>query len=100
MKEFEGGRPEGVVWNCAIEEEMNSQVSLESEQTLRTERSVRSVGKERVIILFNSIILQRDWHFVDGFVNFERRSNNDHPNTEQRYLEVLEEERKNLARPG
>ena len=80
-------------WTCAIEEEMNKQISLESE------RSIRSISKERMILLFNSTIRQGGCQFVNEFVNFERRSHNDHPNIEQRYLK-LEEERKNLARPG
>jgi hypothetical protein len=68
---------------------MDRQISLKSEQMLRTERSIRSVGKERMILLFHSTILQGDCHFVKEFVNFERRSHNDRPNLEQRYLEVL-----------
>ena len=76
-------------WDCAIEEEMNRQISLESEQMLEPECSIRSVGKERMIILFNSTILQGDCHFLEDFVNFKRRSNKYRPNVEQRYLEVL-----------
>ena len=68
--------------------EMNRQTSLKSEQVLETECLIRSAGKERIILLFHSTILQGDCHFVEEFANFERRSNNDHPNVEQRYLEV------------
>ena len=76
---------------------MNRQISLDCEQMPKTEPSIRSVAKERMIILFNSTILQEDCHFVEEFVNLERRSNSDFPNVEQRFLE-LEDERKNLAR--
>ena len=44
---------------------------------LRTEGSIRSVSKGRMIILFNSSTLQRDCHFVEEFFNFERRINKD-----------------------
>ena len=44
---------------------------------LRTERSIKSVSKGRMTILFNSATLQRDWHFVEEFFNLERRINND-----------------------
>jgi hypothetical protein len=86
------------LWNCAIEEQMNRQVSFECEQMWRTEPSMKSVGKERMISLFNSTILQGDCHFVEQVFDFERRIKNDLPNVEQRYLE-LELKRKNLAKP-
>ena len=45
---------------------------------MRIEPSIRSVGKERMIILFNSTILPQDCHSVEEFFNFERqRINND-----------------------
>ena len=44
---------------------------------------------ERMILLFNSIILRGDCHCVEECFSFERRSQNDRPNLEQRYLEVL-----------
>ena len=56
---------------------MNRQNTQESLQMLRTERSIRSLSKGRMIILFNSFTLQRDCHFVEEFFNFERRINND-----------------------
>jgi hypothetical protein len=52
-----------------------------------------------MIVLFHSKILQGNCHFVEEFATFERRSDNDPPNVERRYLE-LEEERKNISRPG
>ena len=55
---------------------------------MTTERSIRSVGKERMIILFHSTILRNYCHFVEEIVTFERQSNNDHLNVEQRYLDV------------
>jgi hypothetical protein len=69
--------------------EMNRQISRESEQMRETDCSIRSVGKEIMIVLFHSTIIQGDCHFVEEFANFERQSNNDHPTIEQRYLEVL-----------
>ena len=57
---------------------MNRQISLDSEQILRTEPSMKSIGKERMIILFHSTIIQGDGHIVKEFFNFERRRiNND-----------------------
>ena len=85
MKEFEGGR-RPTTGRSRTKGEMNRQISLESEQTRRTEPSIRSVGEERMIILLHSKILRRDCHFVEELVNLERRSNNDRPNVEQRYL--------------
>ena len=74
--------------NCAVEEQMNRQISFECEQMWRTEPSMKSVGKERMISLFNSTILQGDCHFVEKCANFKRRSNSDPPNVKQRYLEL------------
>jgi hypothetical protein len=88
MKEYEGGR-RPTTRRSQTKEEMNRQISLEPERMLRTECSIRSVGKERMSILFHWAILQGDYHSVAGFVHFERRSNNDRSNVEQRYLEVL-----------
>ena len=87
MKEFEGGRrpSKGRGGNKG---EMIRQNIQESEWTMRTERAVNSVGKERMILLFNSIILQGDCHFVEKFVNLEGQSNHKLPNVEQRYLEL------------
>ena len=56
---------------------MDRQISLAREQMLRTERSIRSVGKGRMIVLFNSSTLQIDCHFLEEFFNFERRIKND-----------------------
>jgi hypothetical protein len=88
MKEFEGGRRPNT-GRSGTKGEMNRQISLEPEQILETECSIRAIGKERINFLFHSTILQGDCHFVEEFVNFERRSYNDHLNSEQRYLEVL-----------
>ena len=88
MKEFEGGR-RPTTGRSGTKGEMSRRISLESEQMLETERSVRSVGKERVIFLFHSTILQPDCQCVEECVNFERRSKNDPSNVEQRYLEVV-----------
>ena len=88
MKEVEGGR-RPTTGRSGTKGEISRQICLESEQMLETECSIRSVGKERMIFLFHSTILQGDYHFVEGFVDFERRSNNDPPNVEQRYLEVV-----------
>ena len=76
MKEVEGGRRAS--GNCAIEEEMNKQISLETEQMRKIERSIRSFDKERMTLMFNSTILQGDCHFVEKAFSFEpRRINND-----------------------
>ena len=48
---------------------------------LRTERSIRSLSKGRMIILLKSSTLQTDCHFVEEFVSFERRI---HKNQTQR----------------
>ena len=42
-----------------------------------------------MIVLFNSTIRQGDCNFVEEFVDFERRRNNERPNVEQRCLDVL-----------
>ena len=55
---------------------MNRQNSVESEQMLRTERSSRSVDKGRMLLLFDSSILQGDCHFVEEFSSFESPINN------------------------
>ena len=75
--EFEGGRRP--TKGCsATKGEMNRQISIESEQMMRTESSTRSVDNERMIILFDSSILQGDCNFVEEFFHFEqRRINND-----------------------
>ena len=75
-KEFEGGR-RPTKGRSGTKGEMNRQISVESEQMLRTERPIRSVSEGRMIILFNSSTLQRGSHFVEEFFNIERRINND-----------------------
>lgn len=69
---------------------MHRQISLESEQMLKTERSIISISKDRIIFLFKSTNLHGDCHFVEQFVSFEWWSNSDPPNVEQIYLEVFE----------
>ena len=88
MQEFDGGRrpTKGHSW---IKGEMNSQNIQELDERMRTERRKGTVGQKRMILPFYSTILQGDCHFVEEFFNFERRSNNDPPNVEQRYLEVV-----------
>ena len=54
-----------------------------------SERSVRSVSRERMILLFNSTTIPGDCHFIEELVNFERHSNNDRPTGEQKYIEVF-----------
>ena len=41
-----------------------------------TEGQIMSSGNDRMILLFNSTILQKDCHFVKGFFHFERRGSN------------------------
>ena len=60
-----------------MDAQMNRQDTPASSQMLGTERSIRSVSKGRMIILFNSSTLQRDCRFVEEFFNFARRINND-----------------------
>ena len=57
---------------------MNRQISLESEQMRRTEPSIRSVGKERMTVLFHSTVLQGERYFVEEFVSFERQGELSH----------------------
>ncbi len=59
MKTFSGeaeGRPKGAVklWRKDRDTQMIRQNIQESSQMLRTARSIRSVGKGRMILLFNS----------------------------------------------
>ena len=54
---------------------------------LRTERSIRSVSKGRMIILFNSPTRQRDCHLVEEFFNFKQQIDNEqsqHSTTEEK----------------
>ena len=57
---------------------MNRQNIQESEQMITTKGQIMSACKKRMILLFNSTILQRDCCFVEEFCNFERRINNEH----------------------
>ena len=58
---------------------MNRPSIQESEQMITAEGQIMSSCKERMILLFNWTILQRDGHCVDEFFDFERRRiNNDH----------------------
>ena len=77
-KEAEG-RPKGAMERRKRDRDaqMDRQYTQESSQMLRTERSIRSVSKDRMIVLFNSSTIQRDCHFVEEFFNFERWMNND-----------------------
>ena len=59
MKEFEEGR-RPTTERSGTKGEVNRQISLESEQMLKTECSIISFGKERIILLFHSTILQED----------------------------------------
>ena len=56
---------------------MNRQNSVQSEQMLRTESSVRAVDTERMIFLVGSSIFQADRYFVEEFFNFEPQINDD-----------------------
>ena len=58
--------------------QMNRQNSVASEQMLTTVSSIRSVDKEKMILLSDYSILQGDCHFVEKFCDFEpQRINND-----------------------
>ena len=52
MKEFEGGR-RPTTERSETEGEMHRQISFKCEPKRRTEPSIRSVGKDRMIVLFN-----------------------------------------------
>ena len=66
------------LWKRDREAQMNIQNIQESEPMITTEGQIMSSGKGRIILLFNSTILQGDCHFVEEFFNFEwRRINND-----------------------
>ena len=103
MKEFEGSR-RLTTGRSGTKGEMNRQISLKSEQMLETEPSIRSVGKERRILLFHATILHGDRHFVEGSVDFERRRNNGRPKYRAEIFRgigelcELEGERKHLVR--
>ena len=56
---------------------MNRQNIPECEQLITTEGQIMSSGKERMILLFNTTILQGDCHFVEEFFDFGRRINSD-----------------------
>ena len=56
--------------------QVNRRNVQESEQMITSEGQIMSSGKGRMILLFNSTILQRDCHFVEEFFNFERRTEN------------------------
>ena len=66
---------------------MNRRILQESEWIRGTERSISSVGKERMIPLFHSTILQGDCHLVEEFVNFERRTENNRSQLSHRKTE-------------
>ena len=55
---------------------MKRQDTQESSQMLRTERSIESISKGRIIILFNSSTLQNGCHFMEDILDFDRRINN------------------------
>ena len=97
MKEFGGGRRPSK-GHSGIKGEMNRQVSLECEPMRRTEPSIRSVGKERMIVLFNWKTLQRDCHFVEDFVNLERRRRRVHNDQSQRSNKRTERIQRHLTK--
>ena len=76
MKEFEGGR-RPTKGHSGTKEERTSEKIQELDEIIRTERSIRSVIKGRMIVLFISSTVQRDCYFVGAFFNFERRITND-----------------------
>jgi hypothetical protein len=69
-KEAEG-RPNGAVkmWKIDSDAQMIRQSMQESEQMIKTEGQTILSGEERMILLFNSTILQGDCHFVEKFFN-------------------------------
>jgi hypothetical protein len=69
MKEFEGGR-RPTTRRSGTKGEMNRQISLESEQIMRTDCSISSVGRERMIFLFNSSNLSRRLPFYRGLLQY------------------------------
>ena len=76
MKSEGGRRP--TKGRSETKEEGNRQTIEEVDSIIRTERSITSMGKERMIMLFNSTILQGHRHFVEEFFYLERRRmNND-----------------------
>ena len=74
---------------------MNRQNIQESEQMITTKGQIMSACKKRMILLFNSTILQRDCCFVEKFCNFERRINNEHT---QRSSTEEKQEKKGLVK--
>jgi hypothetical protein len=67
--EFEGGR-RPTKERSGTKGKINRQISLESEQMLETECSISSVGKERMIFLFNSSNLIKRLPFYRGILQF------------------------------
>ena len=67
---------------------------------MRKEPEMNTVGKERTILLFKSIILQGDCRFVEGFVSCERRRiNNDRsePSSTVEKREIVRSEREKIG---
>ena len=52
---------------------MNRQNIQESERMITTEGRIMSSGKGRMLLLFNSTILQGDGHLVEELFNLERQ---------------------------
>ena len=73
------GRPKGAVelWKRNRGVPINRQNIEESEQMITTGGQIVPCCKGRMILLFNSTILQGDCHFAEEFFNFERRTKNE-----------------------
>ena len=69
MKEFHGGR-RPTKGRSGIKGEMNRQIIQESQQWMQTEHSIGSVGKERMILLFNYSNLTRRLPFCGQIIQF------------------------------
>ena len=75
---FEGGR-RPTKGRSGTKREMNRHIIQVSQQIMRTQHSISSIDKERIIILFNCSTIQflaGDCHFREELFNFERRRKN------------------------
>ena len=77
MKKLDGGR-RPTKGRSGTKRGMNRHIIQESQQVIKTERSISSIDKERIIVLFKCSTIQflaGDCHFLEELFNFERRIN-------------------------
>ena len=85
-QEFEGGR-RPTTGRSGIKGDMNRQTIQELDEIMRTERWISSVGKESMILLFDSSNLRRRLPFYGGIFQFWTTKGNLH--TEEQRNRVI-----------